>query len=161
MIFEHRSRVPVPIERLWEFMGDIPVVSRCLPGVEMFTSSGSDEYRGVIQVRVGPIGLHLEGKITVGERDREQRVASMTAEAQDARIIGGVTAKLTMRLLSLGDRETELTVRTDAAVLGKLGEFGQPIIRKSVDRMMQRFVENLVHAIESRDRASAGASPAS
>lgn len=159
MIFEQQCRIPVPVERLWDFMIDIPAVSRCLPGVETVTPSGEDEYRGAIRVRVGPIGLRLEGKITVGERDREQRVARMTGEARDARILGGVTAKLTMRLLPVGDRETELTVHTDAAVLGKLGEFGQPIIRRSVDRMMQQFVENVVRALEERDRAPAGVAP--
>jgi carbon monoxide dehydrogenase subunit G len=27
--------------------------------------------------------------------------------------------------------------------LGKIGEFGQPIIRKKADQMLQQFVENI------------------
>lgn len=161
MILEHRCRVPVGVERLWEFMVDIPAVSRCLPGVEMFRPSGADEYRGIIRVRVGPIGLRLEGQITVRERDRERRVARMTAEARDTRILGGVMAKLTIHLIPVDDGETELIMHTDAAVLGKLGEFGQPIIGKSVDRMMQKFTENLERAIDNPNWASATAAPPS
>ena len=42
---------------------------------------------------------------------------------------------------------------TDAAVLGKLGEFGQPIIRKSADRIVQQFAENIARALEARPAA--------
>lgn len=156
MILEQRCTIPVPVERLWEFMLDVPAVSRCLPGVEAFTPAGPDEYHGAVRVKVGPVGLRLEGRIVLGERDRERWQARMTAEGKDARVLGGVTAKLSLQLAPLSPDETQLHLHTDAAVLGKLGEFGQPIIRRSADRMVQQFADNIVRALAARPAAGAG-----
>ena len=32
---------------------------------------------------------------------------------------------------------------TDVSIMGKIGEFGQPIIRKKADTMLKEFVENI------------------
>ncbi len=154
MIIEHRCVVPVAVERLWDFLLDVPAVSRCLPGVDEFQAAGADTYRGAIRVKVGPIAIRVEGTIRVGERDRARWRAAMTAEGRDPRIPGGVTAQLALHLTPRGEGGTELHVRTDAAVLGKLGEFGQPVIRRSADRIMQQFVENVVRALREVGQAT-------
>lgn len=157
MIIEQRCTIPAPVEQLWDFMLDVPAVSRCLPGVEAFSPAGTDEYDGAVKVKVGPIGIRLAGRIRVAERDRGRWQARMTAEGKDARIAGGVTATLSLRLEPRGPRETELHLHTDAAVLGKLGEFGQPVIRKSADRMVEQFARNIVRELEARQTAAGDA----
>ena len=39
--------------------------------------------------------------------------------------------------------QTEFVVETDVNILGQIGEFGQPIIRKKADAMLKEFVENI------------------
>jgi len=56
---------------------------------------------------------------------------------------GAVKGRTTMELKELGPKETELVVETDVNILGKIGEFGQPIIRKKADQMLREFVENI------------------
>jgi carbon monoxide dehydrogenase subunit G len=56
---------------------------------------------------------------------------------------GAVNGKTTMNLKEIGASETELMVETDVNILGKIGEFGQPIIRKKADSMLKEFVENI------------------
>lgn len=147
MIIEQKCIVPIAIAPLWDFMVDAPAVSRCMPGVEEFSITGVDEYQGKVRVKVGPISLLLEGRVTVDERDQDRWTARVTAEGRDVRIVGGIVAKLTVCLTQKDEVETELSVLTNATVLGKLGEFGQPIMRKSADRIMQQFVQNVVEAI--------------
>ena len=48
-----------------------------------------------------------------------------------------------MELKELSADETELTVETDVNILGKIGEFGQPIIRKKADQMLTKFIDNI------------------
>ena len=48
-----------------------------------------------------------------------------------------------MQLHELGPAETELVVETDARLLGRLGEFGQPLIRKKADAMLADFTRNV------------------
>jgi len=56
---------------------------------------------------------------------------------------GAVKGKTIMELKELGPKETELVVETDVNILGKIGEFGQPIIRKKADQMLQQFIDNI------------------
>ena len=52
-------------------------------------------------------------------------------------------AEKVLAAVKIGPKETELVVETDVNILGKIGEFGQPIIRKKADQMLQEFVENI------------------
>jgi len=56
---------------------------------------------------------------------------------------GAVNGKTTMSLKEISANQTELVVETDVNILGKIGEFGQPIIRKKADSMLKEFVENI------------------
>jgi carbon monoxide dehydrogenase subunit G len=130
-------------EPLWEFLMDVPKVAQSLPGVESVSKIDDTTYEGALKVRVGPIALNLLGKIIVEERDKENWRAALRAEANDRRAAGAVKGKTTMMLKALDSDQTELLVETDVNILGKIGEFGQPIIRKKADSMLKEFVENI------------------
>jgi uncharacterized protein len=149
MILDQKVIVPASPERVWDFVMDVPKVAECVPGIESVEQRGDDEYVGALKVRVGPIGVRLEGKVTVVERNVEERRAQMNVEAVDRRIKGAVNAKSTMQLAPLDDGTTELSVHTDAAILGKLGEFGQAIMRRKADQIMKEFAQNMSQRIEA------------
>ena len=67
----------------------------------------------------------------------------MRAEAKDQRLGGGVRARLSMDLAERGPAETELLVALEVHVLGKIGEFGQPVMRKKADAMLQEFAQRV------------------
>ena len=70
----------------------------------------------------------------------------MRAEANDRRRAGGIRAR--MHLTRLPDEAgTRVRIDTELAVLGKIGEFGQPIIRSKADRMLEEFAGNLGAAL--------------
>ena len=149
MILDQKVVVPAPVDRVWEFVMDVPAVAGCVPGVESVDKVSEDEYLGALKVRVGPIGVRLEGKVNVVERNAEEHRAQMKVEAADRRIRGAVNAKSTMQLRALDEGSTELSVHTDAAVLGKLGEFGQAIMRRKADQIMKEFAENMSKQIQA------------
>jgi carbon monoxide dehydrogenase subunit G len=74
----------------------------------------------------------------------------MRAEGRDKGIGGEVTANIVITLVERGPDSTELVVHTDANVLGKLGEFGQPVIRKKADTIMKAFAENISRCVAAR-----------
>jgi uncharacterized protein len=122
---------------------DVPKVAQSLPGVESVSKVDDTTYQGMLKVRVGPIALNLAGKIIVEEQDKENWRASLRAEANDRRAAGAVKGKTSMILKQVSANETELVVESDVNILGKIGEFGQPIIRKKADSMLKEFVENI------------------
>jgi carbon monoxide dehydrogenase subunit G len=141
--FTQSAQIPVAREPLWEFLMDVPKVAQSLPGVESVTKIDDTTYEGLLKVRVGPIALNLAGKIIVEEQDKENWRAALRAEANDRRAAGAVKGKTTMILKEAGPGQSELVVETDVNILGKIGEFGQPIIRKKADSMLKEFVENI------------------
>ncbi len=143
MKFSQSAQIPVAREPLWEFLMDVPKVAQSLPGVESVSKIDDTTYEGALKVRVGPIALNLLGKIIVEEQDKENWRATLRAEANDRRAAGAVKGKTTMMLKALDSNQTELVVETDVNILGKIGEFGQPIIRKKADSMLKEFVENI------------------
>jgi len=147
MTFSQTCTIPVGRERLWDFLMDIPRVTACLPGVEKVEGLDQDTYRGLFKVRVGPISLTLEGKVTIEERRREAWQAALRGDAADRRLGGGIRARARMTLAPSGDSATTLTVDTDLTILGKIGEFGQPVIKKKADALLQEFAANIRRAL--------------
>lgn len=143
MKFQQRVVIPVACAPLWDFLMDIPKVAGSLPGVEKVNRIDDTNYEGTLKVRVGPVSLSLQGKIIVEERNRERWRAALRTEASDRMAAGAVKGRTSLELKEMGPKETELLVETDVSILGKIGEFGQPLIRRKADQMLQEFVENI------------------
>ncbi|HWP84577.1 MAG TPA: SRPBCC family protein [Terriglobia bacterium] len=159
MKFQNSCVLRAPSQKLWAFLTDIPSVARCLPGVEEVSATEQNQYAGVISVKVGVVKLRLAGRITIERMDAESRVASMRVEAADQKVNGMVRGLLTMNLEPLAAEETRLNVETDVNLFGKIGEFGQPMIKKKADQMMTEFAGNvagMVGAAPAQDRPRTG-----
>jgi carbon monoxide dehydrogenase subunit G len=150
VIIDQEVTIPARIEDVWDFMMDVPAVSQCVPNVERFEQTAPNVYDGTVGVKVGPISVHLEGRITLGEQDRETWTARLDGEATDRRIRGAVSTKAWMRLTPRADGQTDMSVHADASILGKLGQFGQAVLRKKADQIMAEFVRNMSAALAQR-----------
>jgi carbon monoxide dehydrogenase subunit G len=144
--FTQECLVPAARERLWDLLMDVPAVSRCVPGIGTVEAAGDNAYRGSIAVKVGPVRLSLAGTITVEEQDRAAWSARMRAEANDRRLGGGIRARMHLTLAPAA-AGTQVRIETDLTVLGKIGEFGQPIIRAKADTLLAEFARNLGAAL--------------
>ena len=99
-------------------------------------------YKGRLGVRIGPIRLSLDGTMAIEEQDRTAWRARIRADANDRRLGGGIRARMTLTLTP-AEAGTRLHIETDLTVLGKIGEFGQPIIQKKADTLLEDFARNL------------------
>ena len=149
MKLEHSVTVGAPIEVVWAWLMDVPRIATCVPGVASVEAIADDKFRGTIKVQVGPIRLSLNGDVWILERDEAAHSASMQAEASDRAAGGGVKAVLTVALTELAPNSTEMRMGTDAQILGRIGDFGLPIIRKKADQVVGDFARNLQAAIQA------------
>jgi len=143
MKFDNSCVIAAPRSALWEFLTDIPRVASCLPGVEEVNALSENEYSGTLSFKVGIVKLKMSGKISIEVMDKEIHSATMSVKASDHRISGLIQGKMTMSLEDISELETRLNVGTDLNLFGKIGEFGQPIIRKKADQMMGEFAANV------------------
>jgi carbon monoxide dehydrogenase subunit G len=131
---------------------DVQNIAHCLPGVEDVRQVDAETYDGTLRMKIGPIALALQGILYVEARDRAQWHGAMRAEAKDRRLGGGVRARFGMDLLEKGAAETEMRVTLEAHVLGKIGEFGQPVMRKKADAMLQEFASHVSERLSGGER---------
>jgi carbon monoxide dehydrogenase subunit G len=147
MKMENRCLVPADRNSTWTLVTDIPRAAACVPGVQDVTAKEDGRFQAVMQVRVGPISLDLAGTIQVLEQDEEKGAARFLVEASDRRVGGGVRTGIWMQLTPQPDGQTELVIVSDTNFMGRLGELGQPIIRRKANTTMQEFARNLAEEV--------------
>ncbi len=143
MKIEIVSVVPASRDATWALVMDIPKAASCIPGIKDVTPDGEGRYQATLQARVGPMGMTLSGLITVISQDAETGEAIFLVEANDRRVGGGVKTNMTMRVTANSPDETELEIVADTTFMGRLGELGQPIIRRKARNTLEEFSKNL------------------
>ena len=126
---------------------DIPRVAACVPGMEEVVQEEDGSYRARMRVRVGPMGLTLAGTLQVLEQDPSKGEARFLIEASDRKVGGAVRADLIIHLRSEEGSQTELVLNTDTTFIGRLGELGQPLIRRKANNTMEEFARNLARQL--------------
>jgi len=147
MNFHYTYPVNAPAEKLWEFVRDIPTVGSCIPGAQDIVAADDGTYSGTVKVRVGPIGLGLNGKLSIDDLDTDAKTIAFTGEGADQKVPGTVRIKIKMAVNTIGET-SELVVDSEANIMGKLGEFGQGIIKRKADGIMKDFGKNLTKHVE-------------
>ena len=143
MKMERRLAVPASRGKLWDLLMDTVRVGRCFPGVQEVTAEDDKTYKALMRVRVGPVSLNIAGTMIVLEQDKDRWHASLRVEGSDRRVGGAIHGTIDMDLSETSQDETELLITSDVSFLGKLGELGQPVIRRKADSVMEEFARNL------------------
>lgn len=152
MKIEISSVVPASRDATWAVVMDIPTAASCIPGIQEVTPDGEGRYQATLQARVGPMGMNLSGTITVLSHDADSGEAKFLVEANDRRVGGGVKTNMTMKVTAKSPDETELEIMADTTFMGRLGELGQPIIRRKARNTLEEFSQNLIKLMGSQSR---------
>ena len=143
------SVVPASREATWPLVMDIPKAATCIPGLKDITPDGEARYQATLQARVGPMGMNLSGVITVLSQDAESGEAHFLVEANDRRVGGGVKTNMSMKVTAKSPTETELEIVADTTFMGRLGELGQPLIRRKARNTLEDFSKNFSKLLAS------------
>jgi carbon monoxide dehydrogenase subunit G len=150
MRLSQTTEIAAPVETVWAFLMDIPRMANCIPGMDSVEALDNDTYRGLLRVRIGPIALAFRGQIVVVGRDVSGHTLAVRGEAVDDRAAGAVKteAKITLTAVGSGQPRTRLHVESEAMIMGKIGEFGQPVIRRKADQLLSEFASSAQLAIQ-------------
>ena len=143
------SVVPASREATWVLVMDIPKAASCIPGLKDITPDGEARYQATLQARVGPMGMNLSGVITVLSQDAESGEAHFLVEANDRQVGGGVKTNMSMKVTAKSPTETELEIVADTTFMGRLGELGQPLIRRKARNTLEDFSKNFSKLLAS------------
>jgi carbon monoxide dehydrogenase subunit G len=152
MRLENSCLIPADQATAWALVMDIPKAAACVPGLKEITSDGENRFKAALQVRVGPMGLNFTGTVVVVETDEDGGEARIQVEAVDRRVGGSIKADMTVKLTSAnaaggGSGPTQLSIITETAFMGKLGELGQPLMRRKAKTTIEEFAKNLAKIV--------------
>jgi uncharacterized protein len=167
MLITNEFDVAQPVDRVWQFMQDIPQVAGCLPGAELTGKTGEDSYRGQVAVRMGPVRLQFAGTADITERDERARRLVVNASGAEERGRGQASMVVTAQLSAAG-RGTKVSVTQDLQLAGAAAQYGRGMISDVSAVLMRDFSANMAERITRIDRgesadqvAASAATPAS
>ncbi|GAA1820873.1 SRPBCC family protein [Planosporangium flavigriseum] len=158
MRLDHSFTVPVPVEKAWEVLLDLPRIAPCMPGATL-TGVDGDTFTGTVKVKLGPISLTYQGKGRFAERDEAGRRVVIEASGKDARSAGTAAATVTAVLAADGDA-TRVDVGTDLTVTGRPAQFGRGMIADVGGKLIGQFADCLARTLAEERTPPAAAEPA-
>jgi uncharacterized protein len=167
MLIKNDFEVAEPVEKVWQFFGNIPQVATCLPGAELTEDLGGEKYKGTVAIRMGPVRLQFAGTADITERDEAARRIVVQAAGADEKGRGQASMIVTASLTKSG-RGTRVDVTQDLQLSGAAAQYGRGMISDVSSVLMHDFSVNMQDRISRLDRgesaeqiAAAAATPAS
>jgi carbon monoxide dehydrogenase subunit G len=151
--------VAEPVEKVWQFFGNIPQVASCLPGAELTKDLGDDKYEGRVAIRMGPVRLRFAGKADITERDEAAKRLVVNATGAEEKGRGQASMVVTATLAPAG-RGTKVSVSQDLQLSGAAAQYGRGMISDVSAVLMRDFSVNLADRIEAADRGETVTGPA-
>lgn len=162
MLIKNEFDVAAPLDKVWQFFGDIPQVAVCLPGTELTEDLGDEKYKGRVAVRMGPVRLNFAGTADITERDEAAKRVVVHATGAEERGRGQASMVVTAALTGSG-RGTRVGVTQDLQLSGAAAQYGRGMISDVTAILMRDFSANMAARIDAAERGevvSATATPA-
>ncbi|RPF21787.1 SRPBCC family protein [Myceligenerans xiligouense] len=146
----HEFTVPADVATTFATFDDVESVVDCFPGAQV-TSVDGDTFAGSVKIKLGPIALTFSG---VGEFTEKELAADgssgrmvLSAKGKDKRGNGTAGAQAVVVLTpgdgAAGGPSTDVEVRTDLQIGGKVASLGRGLVQDVSDKMLGRFTDCL------------------
>ncbi|MFQ5825898.1 MAG: SRPBCC domain-containing protein [Dehalococcoidia bacterium] len=152
MIVEGQLMVAAPTERVWQFIFDVEAMASCVPGMERAEQIDDKTYAGAVTARVGPISATFEVKGVIADVEPLQRIV-LNIDGRDKRTASTLKGKMVLDLASLSQGGTQLSYKADVSIRGRLGQFGDGIIRETASLLIDDFAARMRSRLEAGPEA--------
>ena len=132
-----------PRERVWRALLDPEVLARTLPGCERLERTGENEYRGVLNVQVGPVKGQFQGTLQLAD--------ILPLEGYHMKLDGSGPSGFMngQGELRLADAPAGTTLRydLDAQIGGRIAGLGQRLVESSAKSITRQGLEGLAREL--------------
>ena len=141
MKFTGEVMVKVPRAEVYKAMRDARMLASCVEGVRDLQETSPDHYAAVFETKVAYMKFSFKVTVEV-VRAEEPREIEAKVEGTPLGIVGRLTATSLTTLTEVGD-DTKIAYEVEAALTGKLGSLGQPVLRSKAKEMERQFAARL------------------
>jgi len=151
MLIKSGFEVAQPVDKVWQYFGNIPQVAACLPGAELTEDLGDNKYNGKVAIRMGPVRLQFAGTAHIKERDEAAKRIVVDAAGADEKG-RGQAAMLVTATLAAARGGTRVDVSQDLQLSGAAAQYGRGMISDVSAVLMRDFATNLQTRIDAIER---------
>lgn len=145
--------INAPRQRIFDALRDPLFFASCIEGVRDLTETEDNRYSALLETRVAY--LQFKFKVTVAlTRVDEPHELEARIEGTPLGMVGRLSATSLTRLTDAGNATT-IHYDIEAALTGKLGALGQPVLKAKAKEMEKQFVARLRSAFEEPMTAEA------
>jgi carbon monoxide dehydrogenase subunit G len=146
MQFAGQVKVKAPRAAVFAALRDARFFASCVEGVSELAEIAPDRYAATLEAKVAYMSFKF--KVTV-ELVRAEPPSEIEAKVEGVPlgIVGRLAATSRTTLEEAGD-ETIIAYSVDAALTGKLGSLGQPVLRAKAKEMERQFAARLQAAFD-------------
>ena len=157
MLINSDFEVPAPVDKVWDYLLDVPRMAPNLPGTELTDVIDEDNYKGRVTIKMGPVSMRFAGDVAIVERDEAARRAVINAAGADERGRGQASMVLTATLAKAGSG-TKVRLAQNLQISGAAAQYGRGMITDVTNVLLGRFAANVAEDIPrwARGEARAG-----
>ena len=152
MKFSGELTVKAPRDAVYKAVRDARFFASCVDGVHDLQETAPDTYAAVFETKVAYMKFSFKVTVQV-TRAEEPSMIEAKVEGTPLGVVGRLTATSTTTLTEEGDG-TKIAYDVDAALTGKLGSLGQPVMRAKSKEMEKQFAARLAAAFASQGAPS-------
>jgi hypothetical protein len=145
MKFTGEVTVKVPRAEVYKALRDARMLASCVEGVKDLQETSPDHYAAVFETKVAYMKFSFKVAVEV-TRAEEPSLLEAKIEGTPLGIVGRLTATSATRLSDAGqgsEPATRIDYEVEAALTGKLGSLGQPVLRSKAKEMERQFAARL------------------
>jgi len=160
MEIEKTLNVAAAPQRVWELLLDPQVMGGCVPGMQSIDVVSPTEYVALMHVKIAFVSAKFKLRTNIVEQ-RAPDYLRAEGTGEDASVASSLKQQSEIFLTPLPDGGTELRIKVNVDVVGRLGTFGLSVMKTKADRMWEEFGNNLRARIDGPEVGAPGtASPA-
>jgi carbon monoxide dehydrogenase subunit G len=144
MKFSGELTVKAPRADVYKAVRDARFFASCVDGVSELTETAPDTYAAIFETKVAYMTFKFKVSVQVVRADAPREIEARV-EGAPLGIVGRLTATSLTRLTEAGD-STKIDYEVEAALTGKLGSLGQPVLRSKAKDMERQFAARLAAA---------------
>ncbi|MGZ3282242.1 MAG: CoxG family protein [Xanthobacteraceae bacterium] len=141
MKFAGNISVPAPREAVYAKVRDARFFASCVEGVRDLNEIDSDHYTAVLDTKVAYLKFKFNVAVEVVRADPPHEIEAKI-EGTPLGIVGRLTASSVTRLAE-ENGGTKISYEIEAALTGKLGSLGQPVLRSKAKELERQFAERM------------------
>ena len=133
--------VRAPRAAVFEALKDARVFASCVDGVQELTEIDATHYAAVFQTKIAYMTFTFNVTVEMTKAEPPDLIEGKV-EGKPMGLVGRLAATATTRLSEDGDA-TRIAYEIDAALTGKLGSMGQPVLKAKAKEMEKQFAARL------------------